>query len=185
MNTRTTKTRLMSLAFVLMSAMLMAPLGCSTAPNTVEGMSELESKANAAAVRIEPTLPMSLNQYAGYAVFPDIGRGAVGIGGAYGKGVVYEHGNVVGYVDMTEGTLGWQLGGETFKEVLVFTDETAFHRFKEGNFEFKAEAKVIASDSAADATAQSLGAHVYLMDKDGLMFAAAVGSQKFEFVPKT
>jgi lipid-binding SYLF domain-containing protein len=186
MKTRFTKTKLASLTLALAGAMLLAPVGCSSAPNTVEGMTTLENQARTTMARIEPTLPMPTSEYAGYVVFPDIGEGAAGIGGAYGKGVVYEKGVVVGYTDVTIGTLGWQLGGQTFKEIIVFTDPNAFHRFKEGTFEFDAKAAAIASDAAAGVSARTLsGATVYTLDKDGLMFAAAVGGQKFEFVPKT
>ena len=187
MKTRFTKTQFASLAIALAGAMMLTPFGCSTAPSTVEDMRILESQAQATMARVEPTLPHSSMEYAGYVVFPDVGEGAAGVGGAYGKGVVFEKGIVVGYTDMTAGSLGWQLGGQTFKEVIVFSDPTAFRRFKEGNFEFDAAAHAVASDKAAGVAAETLtsGATVYTIDKDGLMFSAKVGGQKFDFVPKT
>jgi lipid-binding SYLF domain-containing protein len=185
MNTFNTKTRLASLALGV-GALFLVPVGCSTAPNTVEGMNHLENRAQATLNRLSPSLPQPLDQYAGYAVFPDISRGAAGVGGAYGKGILYEHGTIIGYIDMTAGSLGWQLGGETFKEIIVFNDPNALHRLKDGNFEFNAHADVVASDSGAGVVARTLeGVTVYTLDKDGLMFSAAVGGQKFDFIPKT
>ena len=171
-------------AFVTACAMVLA-VGCSTAPSTPEDMSRLDSQSRTALSTVESRISPGVNDAVGYAVFPDVSEGAAGIGGAYGKGVVYERGTIVGYADMTYGSLGWQLGGKTFKEIIVFHDPNAFRQFKEGKFEFDAEASAMASDASAEVKARTLkGVRVYTIDKDGLMFAAAVGGQKFTFVPK-
>jgi len=89
----------------------------------------------------------------GYAVFPTIGKAGVGLGGAFGKGRVYEKGKVVGDTSMTQVTAGWQLGGEAFSQIIFFQDKRALDEFKKGNFEFSAEASAVAITAAAGAQA--------------------------------
>ena len=48
----------------------------------------------------------------GYAVFPSIGKGGIGIGGAHGKGEVFVGGKKVGKTKMSRITFGLQLGGQ-------------------------------------------------------------------------
>ena len=50
----------------------------------------------------------------GYAVFPTIGKGGIGIGGAYGKGCVYAQGKRVGDTSMKQLSIGFQLGGQGY-----------------------------------------------------------------------
>jgi lipid-binding SYLF domain-containing protein len=176
--------KLYAFSFALITCALMLAAGCSTAPKTATETAELELASRATLARVETKLPAPKTQYVGFAVFPDISEGAVGIGGAYGKGTVIEGGKIVGYTDMKQASLGWQLGGKTFKEVIVFRDADSLARFKSGKFEFDAKANVIASDSAAGVAAQTVGTSVYLIDKEGLMFSASVSGQKFTFVAK-
>ncbi|MEI8195532.1 MAG: YSC84-related protein, partial [Phycisphaerae bacterium] len=119
---------------------------------------------------------------AGYAVFPSIGKGAIGIGGAYGKGDLYQNGVVVGYCDMTQASIGFQLGGQAYTEILVFETPAAVERFKNGNFRFDAQATAVALKSGAGANAKfANGVVVFAMDEAGLMYEAAVGGQKFSY----
>jgi len=76
----------------------------------------------------------------GYAVFPTIGKGGIGIGGGYGKGRVYTGGNYVGDTSMTQVTIGFQLGGQAYSQIIFFEDKRAFDEFTGGNFEFGAQA---------------------------------------------
>ena len=76
----------------------------------------------------------------GYAVFPTIGKGGIGIGGAYGEGRVFAGGQHVGNSNMVQVTVGFQLGGQAFSQIVFFEDERAFREFTSGNFEFSAEA---------------------------------------------
>jgi lipid-binding SYLF domain-containing protein len=94
----------------------------------------------------------------GYAVFPTIGKGGVGIGGAYGKGCVYAKGKHVGDTSMAQVSIGFQLGGQGFSEIIFFQDERAFKEFTGGNFEFGADATAVAITLAAGASAKSTGA---------------------------
>lgn len=163
-------------------------LGCSTAPETVAGRAEIHDSAAIAltkAERNDPSLAGRLRTAAGYAVFPSIGKGAVGVGGAYGKGVLYEKGIAVGYCDMSQGTIGLQLGGQSYTEIIAFENQMALNRFKSGNFAFDAQATAVALKSGEGANAKYAdGVAVFTTDEAGLMFEASIGGQKFSYLPK-
>ncbi|MEP7063422.1 MAG: lipid-binding SYLF domain-containing protein [Betaproteobacteria bacterium] len=138
----------------------------------------------------------------GYAVFPTIGKAGVGIGGAYGKGRVYEKGRWAGNTSVTQLSVGFQLGGQAYSEIIFFEDKRAFDDFTSGNFEFGAEASAIAITAAAGAQANTTGASAsasagqndartaggyhkgmatFTVAKGGLMYAATVSGQKFRY----
>jgi lipid-binding SYLF domain-containing protein len=140
----------------------------------------------------------------GYAVFPTIGKGGIGIGGGHGKGRVYVKGKPVGNTSMTQLSVGWQLGGQAFSQIIFFEDERAFREFTSGNFEFGAEAGAVAITAGASASAATTGGTatasggkkdaktagsyhkgmaVFTVAKGGLMYEAAVKGQKFTYKP--
>ena len=101
---------------------------CSTAPHGAEAKADLRhdsAEALQQARQNDPTLDTFLRNSAGHAVFPSVGKGAVGVGGAYGKGDVYQSGGIVGYCDMTQASIGLQLGGQSYTEILVFENPAA------------------------------------------------------------
>lgn len=161
---------------------------CSTAPSTVEGKANIESEASNAvskAKAADPTLGPVLDAAKGYAVFPTIGKGAVGIGGAYGKGVLYQGGTVTGYCDLTQASIGFALGGQAYTEIIAFSTDEALNKFKTGNFSFAAQATAVALKSGAGANAKySDGVAVFTLSESGLMGEASVGTQKFSYQPK-
>ena len=142
----------------------------------------------------------------GYAVFPTIGKAGFGIGGAYGKGRVYEQGRYVGDTSMTQASIGFQLGGQAFSQIIFLQDKRAFEEFTGGNFEFGADASVVAITAGANAQATTTGSTagasggkndattktagyykgmaIFSVAKGGLMFQAAVAGQKFSYTPK-
>lgn len=162
--------------------------GCTTAPRSTSGKADIEldaSTALAKAQRMDPTLVNMFNAGGGYAVFPTVGKGAVGVGGAYGKGVLYEHGMVVGYCDLTQASVGLALGGQAYTEILCFENQQAVEKFKQGNFSFDAQATAVALMSGAGANAKFFhGVAVFTMDEAGLMAEAAIGGQKFGYQAK-
>lgn len=167
---------------------LLALSACATAPASEEGKANIESDASTALSRAkgsDPTLVNVFNTSAGYAVFPSVGKGAVGLGGAYGKGVLYESGNAVGYCDLSQGTIGLQLGGQAYTEIICFETKQAVETFKQGNFRFDAQATAVALKSGAGTNAKyTNGVAVFTMDEKGLMFEASVGGQKFSYQAK-
>lgn len=141
----------------------------------------------------------------GYAVFPNIGKGGVGVGGAHGTGRVYAQGKAVGDTKMTQVTVGLQLGGQSYSEIIFFEDKRAFDEFTSGNFEFGAQASAVAITAGASAKAGSSGSTagasggkhdastsggyhkgmaIFTVAKGGLMYEASVGGQKFKYTPK-
>ncbi|MBL9147427.1 MAG: hypothetical protein JNM94_01905 [Phycisphaerae bacterium] len=166
---------------------LLAPLACETAPKTAEGKLDIRqdaANAVAKAERNDPSLAALLNSSPGYAVFPSIGKGGAGIGGAYGRGVLYENGVEVGYCDLSQATIGLQLGGQAYTEIIVFETQNAVDTFKQGNLRFDAQATAVALRSGAGANAKFKDeVAVFTMDEAGLMAEAAIGGQKFSYEP--
>ena len=118
----------------------------------------------------------------GYAVFPNIGKGGFGIGGARGKGEVFEKGNVIGSTILTQVSIGFQLGGQAFSQIIFFKDKKSLDRFTEGNFEFGASASAALITEGANASADySDGVAVLTFSKGGLMYEASIGGQKFSY----
>jgi lipid-binding SYLF domain-containing protein len=163
-------------------------VACTTAPKTEEGKSDIRDAAASAlqkAERNDPTLSPFLRDAKGYAVFPTVGKGAAGVGGAYGKGVLYDGGSFAGYCDLTQVSVGLQLGGQAYSEIICFSTADALTRFKTGNFAFDAQATAVALKSGAGANAKySDGVAVFTMDESGLMFEASIGGQKFSYQAK-
>lgn len=158
---------------------------CSTAPRTVDNRTDLRQDASSAldlATSTNQSFDAIIGNAPGYAVFPSISKGAAGVGGAYGRGIVYLNGTPVGYTDLSQATIGAQLGGQTYTQFVVFESVEALNRFREGNYEFSAQATAVALHSGRGTNAQfEEGVAVFTMDEKGLMFEAAVGGQKFSY----
>ena len=141
----------------------------------------------------------------GYAVFPTIGKGGIGIGGAHGEGRVYRKGTHVGDTSMTQLTIGLQFGGQAYSQIIFFQNKAAFDDFTSGNFEFGAQATAVAITAGASAQAGTAGTAagasstqnsattgggyqngmaVFTVAKGGLMYEASIGGQKFGYKPK-
>jgi lipid-binding SYLF domain-containing protein len=140
-----------------------------------------------------------------YAVFPTVGSGALGVGGAYGKGRVYVHGTYVGDATLGQVSVGFQAGGKAYSQIIFFEDKRALDEFESGNFEFGADASVVAVTAGANAGAATNGANsgvsagqndatthgiyqkgmaVFTVAKGGLMFSASIAGQKFTYSPR-
>jgi len=141
----------------------------------------------------------------GYAVFPTIGKGGLGIGGAGGSGCVYAQGKQTGTSKMGQLTIGFQAGGQAFSQIILFEDKDTFTEFTTGEFEFGAQASAVALTAAAQADAGTKGASasvgvsdeksggkaasftngmaVFTVAKGGLMYEASIGGQKFGYKP--
>ena len=149
---------------------------------------ELETKALETIILFkekDPGLERFFEEAYGYAVFPGVGKGAVGFGGAHGSGVVFESGEPIGKATMTQITVGFQFGGQAYSEIIFFEDEKAMKRFKRGKFKFAGQVSAVAITLGASAdVAYQNGVAVVTMTKAGLMYEASVGGQKFNFRPK-
>jgi lipid-binding SYLF domain-containing protein len=138
----------------------------------------------------------------GYAVLPTVGKGGIGVGAAHGSGHVYERGTRIGRVTMNQLSIGFQLGGKAYSEIIFFKDKAALDEFTSGQFEFSADAGATAITAAADVSVGTTGANadasltkhdastageythgmaVFTIAKGGLMYNATLAGQKFTF----
>ncbi len=132
----------------------------------------------------DPALKTFFDKAHGYAVFPSIIKGGLGIGGASGKGQVFEGGRVIGSTRLTQGTIGFQAGGQSYSEIIFFQHKNALENFKNGNLKFAAQASAVAATAGAAANADySEGVAVFTITKKGLMYEASIGGQHFSFKP--
>lgn len=122
------------------------------------------------------------NSSYGYAIFPSVGKGAMVVGGAHGEGIVYQGGVAKGKTTLNQLTVGLQLGGQAYMEVIFFEDERAYKNFIEGEFKLSAQVSAVAVTAGASAdAAYNDGVAVFTAAKGGLMYEASVGGQKFDF----
>jgi lipid-binding SYLF domain-containing protein len=142
-------------------------------------------EAIAAFKATDPELNIFFDKAHGYAVFPSVGKAGMGIGGAYGKGVVYAKGEEIGSTTLKQISMGFEFGGENYREIIFFQDEKTLDDFKQGNYELGAQASAVAIKKGASKNADfDKGVAVFTQTRGGLMFDASVGGQKFTFEPK-
>jgi lipid-binding SYLF domain-containing protein len=132
----------------------------------------------------DPGMAEIFAKAAGYAVFPTVGKGGIGLGGARGKGWVYEGGHLIGKSTLTQVSFGFQFGGQAYSEVVFFQTAQALENFKQGHLKLDAQASAVAitARAAADLGYRN-GVAIVTMAKGGLMYEASVGGQKFSFKP--
>ena len=133
----------------------------------------------------DPSLKRFFDAAEGWAVYPTIGKGGWVVGGAYGEGVVYQKGEVIGFTDVKQVSVGLQFGGQAYSELIFFRDEQALQRFKSEKLEFDAQVSAVVADRGAAANADyHAGVAIFTLTKGGLMAEASVGGQSFSFSPK-
>ena len=132
----------------------------------------------------DPSLKTFFKKAYGFAVFPTVGKGGIGIGGAYGSGEVFKKGRLIGKTSISQLTIGFQLGGQAYSELIFFKDKKTLDDFTSGNFEFSAQVSAVAVTAGASADVDyNNGVAIFTMAKGGLMYEASVGGQKFSFEP--
>jgi len=145
---------------------------------------DVSGKSNKAIAEIKKTndkISKYFNTAYGYAVFPSIGKGGLGVGGAAGNGTIYKGGAIVGDCKMTQITIGFQAGGQAYSEVIFFQDADAFNRFTGNKFELSAQASAVAVTAGASFDVDYRdGILVFTHTKGGLMYEASIGGQKFD-----
>ena len=150
-------------------------------------LEELHEEAKATVRRMGEAdlgLRQVLDKAHAYAVFPSVGKATAVIGGAYGKGEVFQGEQLIGYAGLVQLTLGVQVGGQTFSEIVVFENKAALDRFKSGKTAFAANASAVLVKAGAAATSNyASGAMVFVSSEGGMMLEAAIGAQKFIFKP--
>lgn len=172
--------------------------GFSTVTSAEEDSGKYQSAINR--FNKSPEVQRFFNDAYGYALFPTVGKGGIGIGGAYGEGKVYRQGQHVGEVSLSHISIGFQLGAQAYSEIIFFKNESAFKSFTTDGFEFGAQASAVALNIGANAQAGSTGASasagekqskaqyiddmlIFTVTKGGLMYEASIGGQGFTFSP--
>ena len=132
-----------------------------------------------------PNMAAYFSKARGYIVYPSVGKAGMGIGGARGKGIVYEGGKVVGSSTLTQISFGFQLGGQVYSEIVFFENKAAMNKFKKGEIELSAQASAIAVTEGVSAkTDFKDGIAIFTLGKGGLMYEASVAGQKLSYKAK-
>lgn len=163
--------------------------GCSTAPKTMESQEVLTAQVNEAVALFkaqDPTIQSFFDNSYGYAVLPQVTKGAFWVGAAGGRGEVFRQGQMIGYCKMGQATIGFSFGGEFFREILFFRQPQDLDRFTAGEFTFAAQVTGTAvTVGAAAKTDYKDGLAVFVMADRGLMVDASLGGQKFAYSSNT
>lgn len=170
---------------VIVALALAGQLSHAAEVETKEAKLEKEVTATIALFKkTDPKMEKLFKDAAGYAVFSGIGKGAIGIGAAYGEGEVFAKGKKTGRASVTQVTIGLQLGGQAYDEVVFFETKEALEEFQGGKFALSAQVSAVAAAEGASANAKyQQGVMVFTIAKGGLMYEASVGGQKFKFFP--
>jgi lipid-binding SYLF domain-containing protein len=151
-------------------------------PDTSSGIQLDAAKAIIEIKKADPGIQKFFDESAGYAVFPTVGKGAIGIGGAHGKGLVIVGDKAIGKTSLSQVTLGLSLGGQKYAQFIFFKDDTALGHFQRGNYEMGAQASAVAVTAGASADADyDKGVAVFTNIGGGLMADASIGGQKFTY----
>ncbi len=179
------KFNLCGIVMILLSTLILT--GCATVPQTIEARAVLSSEVDetiAVFKAKDPDIQRFIDNSYGYAVLPKVAKGAIWLGGAYGRGEVFEQGRQVGFCSVSQATLGFSFGGEFFREIIFFRGQTDMDRFKRGEYAFSAQITGVAATAGAAAkTDYRLGVVVFIATDVGLMVDASLGGQKFTYVP--
>jgi len=179
--------RTIAFSLIAVTTVLLAACG-STGPASESDAESLSNKCQAAVKRFEDqdsTIKKWFETAHGYAIFPSVAKAGLVVGGAGGKGQVYEKGEHVGYATLSQGTFGLQAGAQEYSEVIFFKDKYALGSFQKGNFELSAQASAVAIEEGASSTADyNNGVAIFTCVAGGLMAEASVGGQKFSYQAK-
>lgn len=179
--------RLNCIAAVTCGVILVSFCGCSTAPKTLEARDVLKAQVNETVAlfrRKDPEIQRFFDTAYGYAVFPNVTKGAFWVGGAYGRGQVYEKDRMIGYSSLSQATIGFSFGGEFFREIVFFGSKEEFDKFRSEEYTFSAQVTAVALTAGAATKANySHGKVVFIMADTGLMVDASLGGQKFMYTP--
>ena len=136
-------------------------------------------------IQKSPKLATFKNKAYGYAVFPKVTKAGIGIGAAAGRGIVFKNHQVVGSSSLKQASIGLQLGGQQYSEVIFFENSKSFEHFTNGKLKFDAQASAVAiTEGASIDAAYHEGVAVFTRTKGGLMYEASIGGQHFKYKPK-
>ena len=150
-----------------------------------EDIKKDSEEAKAAFLKQDPSMSKFFDEAHGYIIFPNVGKGGLGVGAASGNGIAVEGGNFIGFAKLTQVSVGLQAGGQAYREVVFFENDEQMERFKNNKIEFSAQATAVAASAGASADSHFVeGIAVFTMAKGGLMYEASVAGQKFKYKPE-
>jgi lipid-binding SYLF domain-containing protein len=175
----------LSITLIALSLVFSSIIAQAWTPDSGDKMELSAATAIINAKEKDPELTKWFDEAYAYAVFPKVGKGGIGIGGAHGKGIVIRGDTTVADTSLSQLTIGFQLGGQVYSEFVMFKDKTAFDNFSRGNFEMGAQVSAVAVTLGASAdTSYNGGVAVFTIAEGGLMYEASVGGQKFKYNAK-
>ena len=175
MNTRLLRPTLAGFVLLAMLA------GCATTPSSDSLIRESRATLDRF-VDHDPGLRNWVDHAWGYAVFPEIAKGGLGVGGGFGHGIVFEQGRPIGRATTSQATIGAQIGAQSYSQVIFFQDDAALRTFQRENLEFSAQATAVAATAGkAATTSYERGVAVFILIRGGLMAEVSVGGQKFRY----
>ena len=177
--------RKLVVAGLALASFVLAATSWAWDPDDAEEYHAKAQEAIATFKEKDPSIQRFFDNAVGYVVIPTVGKAGFGIGGARGKGVLYENGAVTANVTLSQLSFGFQWGGQAYSEFIFFEDEATLTNFKRGNYELGAQASAVAITAGASADAEfNGGMAIFTQAKGGLMYEASVGGQKFKVEPK-
>ena len=172
----------LSVALLTLSMIFATSFTWAWEPDTSDKMELSAAQAIIKAKDKDAALAKWFDSAYAYAVFPKVGKGGIGIGGAHGKGIVIRGDETIGKTSLSQVTIGFQLGGQVYAEFIMFKDKTAFEHFARGQYEMGAQVSAVALTVGASADANyEKGVAVFTIAEGGLMYEASVGGQKFKY----
>jgi len=166
--------------FIAMTSLILTAQGAWNPERLAES-----KKAYQQMLEDSPKLKSFANDAYGYAVFPKVTKAGIGVGGAAGRGIVFKGGNDVGTASLKQASIGLQLGGQQYSEVIFFENKAAYDNFTNGNLKFGAQASAVAITVGASIdAAYKDGVAVFTRVKGGLMYEASIGGQHFKYEAK-
>ena len=170
--------------FLLSSLLLISSVVFSQTSTKDKRIIKDSKLAKAEFIKADKLMSNLFDNAYGYVIFPNVGKGGFGVGGASGKGAVYQRGNLIGTAQLTQITVGFQAGGQSYREVIFFESEKDLNRFKENNIELSAQASAVAvTEGAAGNAKYKDGVMIFSHTKGGLMYEASIGGQTFKYRP--
>lgn len=166
---------------VILAATLIVPSFASAQDKDEKLIADCQ-EAKAKFIKTDSLMQSLFDNSAGYVIFPNVGKGGIGVGGAAGNGIVFKKGKEIGRAKMKQVSVGFQFGGQAYREVIFFQNEDALNRFEQNKFEFSAQASAVAANEGAAANVKYReGVMVFTQEKGGLMYEASIGGQKFGY----
>ena len=171
--------RMLALATGLAAVVVLAP-SSARAETTITDANDAVARLR----KVEPGLKRFFEKSAGYVVFPEIAKGGFIVGGAGGSGYLFEKGKAVGKATLSQATVGAQIGGQAYIEIIFFENAEALEGFKKGEWTMAAQVSAVAvTAGAAKNASYNHGVAVFTLIKGGAMAEASVGGQKFSYEP--